>query len=207
MERIIGMPMPSIRMPSSDGGELDIAQLVTSSAIVYLYPGDGPPPGAAAQGAATDGRTSQREATGRRTPQGAATGRRIAAMIGADAGRLAGAAQAPPTSCAVQRASFREYALDFAAHGAKVIGVSSEPHETQRAIALAERLPFPLLSDVACSLADALSLPTVVEGEIRRYRRATLICKQGGVVGAVFYPVSPKRSAMQALAWLERSSS
>lgn len=189
MERIVGTPVPSIFMPSSDGAELDIAQLTKDPAILYLYPGDGPPAGA------------RRQAVAR--------GRRIAARIG-PGGRNPGHASdaaATPTSCAVQRASFREYALDFAALGVKIVGVSSEPHQAQRSIAAAERLPFPLLSDVRCSLADALSLPTLTENDVRRYRRATLICTGGGVIGAVFYPVSPKRSAMQALAWLERSSS
>jgi len=168
MERIVGTPVPSVRMPCSDGGELDLAQLATSPLIAYLYPGD------------------DQQTTG---SSEAASGRREAS--------------AAPSSCAVQRAGFREYALDFAALGVKVVGISSEPHHAQRSIALAERLPFPLLSDVDCVLADVLPLPTLAERESRRYRRVTLICGQGGAIKAVFYPVSPKRSAMQALSWLE----
>lgn len=110
-----------------------------------------------------------------------------------------------PTSCAVQRAGFREYALEFAALGARVLGISAEPNEVQRAVALTERLPFPLCSDPECRLADALSLPTLTDLDQRRYRRLTLICREG-IVQTAFYPVSPKRSAMQALVWLERSS-
>lgn len=109
--------------------------------------------------------------------------------------------QADPSSCAVQRAIFREYALDFAAEGARIAGVSSEPHERQLATAERERLPFPLISDRDCHLADALELPTFVDLGIRRFRRLTLIC-EGGVIAAAFYPVSPRRSAAQALGWL-----
>jgi peroxiredoxin len=107
-----------------------------------------------------------------------------------------------PTSCAVQRASFREYALDFAAYGTKITGLSSERHQDQLATATAERLPFPLLSDPDCQLASALELPTFLDCGVRRYRRLTLICERGRVA-AVLYPVPPRRSAIQALSWLE----
>lgn len=108
-----------------------------------------------------------------------------------------------PSSCAVQRATFREYALDFAAQGARITGVSSEPHHTQVTTAKREHLPFSLMSDGECALADALDLPTYVDLGVRRYRRLTLICDEGAVVAA-FYPVSPRRSAPQALSWLQR---
>lgn len=115
-----------------------------------------------------------------------------------------GHSPAQPSSCAVQRAVFREYALDFAAEGARIVGISSEPPETQAATAERERLPFPLISDRECRLADALDLPTFHDLGVRRFRRVTLICDQG-VVAAVFYPVSPRRSAVQALTWLHGS--
>jgi peroxiredoxin len=112
-------------------------------------------------------------------------------------------ARAPqPTSCEVQRASFREYALDFAAQGTKITGLSSERHQDQLAAAAAERLPFPLLSDRECRLAEALELPTFLDLGVRRYRRLTLICERGQIA-AVLYPVPPRRSAIQALTWLE----
>lgn len=106
------------------------------------------------------------------------------------------------SSCAVQRASFREYALDFAAQGAKIAGLSSERLTAQLAIARREHLPYPLLSDGECELAQSLELPTFVDLGVRRYRRLTLICEQD-VVRAALYPVSPKRSAAQALEWLQ----
>lgn len=108
------------------------------------------------------------------------------------------------SSCAVQRASFREYALDFAAQGAKIVGLSSERAEAQLAIARREHLPYPLLSDGKCQLAQSLELPTFVDLGVRRYRRLTLICEQD-VVRAALYPVPPKRSAPQALEWLQHS--
>jgi peroxiredoxin len=111
------------------------------------------------------------------------------------------AAQAP-SSCAVHRASFRDRALDFAARGTRIAGISSEPPDSQSVIAAAEQLPFPLLSDGACEFADALELPTFAYAGARRYRRLTLICK-GDRVQAVFYPVTPRRAAVQALRWLE----
>jgi peroxiredoxin len=110
---------------------------------------------------------------------------------------------AQPSSCAVQRATFREYALDFAAQGAKITGVSSEPPHAQIATAKREHLPFALASDSDCALAEALELPTYLDLGVRRYRRLTLICDEGAIA-AVFYPVSPRRSAPQALSWLQR---
>ncbi|MHB1810434.1 MAG: redoxin domain-containing protein [Solirubrobacteraceae bacterium] len=109
-----------------------------------------------------------------------------------------------PTSCEVQRSGLRDYALDFAAFGVRVAGVSSEAHELQALRARGEQLPFPLLSDDGCALADALGLPTFDDLGTRRYRRTSLVAERGAVA-AVFYPVSPRRAAVQALAWLERS--
>lgn len=111
---------------------------------------------------------------------------------------------APPSSCAVQRASLRKYALDFAALGVRILGVSSEPHELQSSIARSEQLPFMLLSDSACKLAEALELPTFDDFGLRRYRRLTMIFREGKVIAA-FYPVSPRRAAIQALVWLQRT--
>lgn len=158
MEHLVGMPLPSLRLPSTAGGEAGLTQLSAGRAVVYMYPGD-------------DSTEQQ---------------------------------PAQPSSCAVQRAVFRDYALDFAAEGAKIAGVSSEPHRTQTATARREHLPFPLVSDGECSLADALDLPTFLDLGTRRYRRLTLICDDG-VVAAAFYPVSPRRSAPQALSWLQQS--
>lgn len=108
-----------------------------------------------------------------------------------------------PTSCQVQRAGLREHALDLAAFGVKVVGISCEPHELQTGLARVEQLPFPLLSDRECALADALELPTFDDFGVRRYQRLSLIARRG-TIEAVFYPVSPKRAAVQALTWLER---
>jgi peroxiredoxin len=157
MERLVGMRLPSLRLPSSTGREVELSRLAEERIVVYLYPGDDPP-------------------AEPRSPQ--------------------------PSSCDVQRASFREYALDFAAQGARITGLSSERPKLQLAIANAERLPFALISDRECALADALALPTFRDLGTRRYRRLTLICERGAVVGAL-YPVSPKRSAIEALRWLQ----
>lgn len=158
MEHLVGMRLPPLRLPSTAGGEIGLAQLSSSPlVVVYLYPGD-----------ETTSDTSSIQLS----------------------------------SCAVQRASFREYALDFAAQGAKIAGLSSERPAPQLAIAKREHLPYPLLSDVDCQLAQSLELPTFVDLGVRRYRRLTLICEQD-VVRAALYPVSPKRSAAQALEWLQ----
>lgn len=177
MDRLIGMTLPRLRLLCSDGATIDLATFSKGPLIAYLYPGDGSQAGEPARLAATPrGRGSRR-----------------------------GGAPPAPTSCAVQRAGFRDYALDFAALGTRVIGISSESHDAQRAVALAEQLPFPLASDAECQVADALSLPTLTDLGVRRYRRVTLACVDGQIEAA-FYPVSPKRSATQALSWAEQIS-
>ncbi|MEM9605700.1 MAG: peroxiredoxin, partial [Pseudomonadota bacterium] len=66
-------------------------------------------------------------------------------------------------------------------------------------------LPFPLISDSALVLREALQLPLldVPAGVPAYYRRITLILRAGRIV-KVFYPVfPPDKNAEQVLAWLQ----
>ena len=66
-------------------------------------------------------------------------------------------------------------------------------------------LPFPVLSDSALTLAQAIKLPTfTVVGMILLKRMALVI--ENGVIIKVFYPVfPPDKNAEDVVAWLRTS--
>jgi peroxiredoxin len=39
VDSLIGLPLPSLRLPSTTGGELDLAMLTTQPVVVYVHPG------------------------------------------------------------------------------------------------------------------------------------------------------------------------
>jgi peroxiredoxin len=104
--------------------------------------------------------------------------------------------------CTPQNCAFRDAHQAFAALGATVIGLSTQAADYQREMAERLHLPYPVLSDEAYALTDALGLPTfMVEGR-RLLRRATLVIAKGRIAH-VFYPVfPPDRATDAALDWL-----
>ncbi len=104
--------------------------------------------------------------------------------------------------CTPQACAFRDHVLELAAYGASVVGVSSQPHAEQSEFARREHLPFPLLSDPALELAEALHLPTFHAAGRRFYRRLTFVARERRIA-KVFYPVFPaQQNAAEVLAWL-----
>jgi DNA-binding HxlR family transcriptional regulator/peroxiredoxin len=91
--------------------------------------------------------------------------------------------------CTLENRLFRDRYDELAAAGLSVQGVSTQRTEEQRAFAAAERLPFPLLSDVGMELASALRLPTLRVADQTRLRRVVLVVDGDRVVRAVRYPV------------------
>lgn len=107
--------------------------------------------------------------------------------------------------CTPQSCGFRDHHAALAAHGAGVLGISSQTSEDQREARDRLHLPFHLLSDPSLRLGTALALPTFrVDGQAL-FRRITLIVDDR-LIRKVFYPVfPPDRSAAEVLAWLEGS--
>ncbi|MDJ0992202.1 MAG: peroxiredoxin [Dinoroseobacter sp.] len=107
--------------------------------------------------------------------------------------------------CTPQSCSFRDHYAELTAAGAAaVFGISTQSPEAQAEAAERLHLPFPLLSDVAGALSEALSLPTFETAQGTHHKRVTLIARDGQVV-ARFYPVFPPDSdAPTVLAWLEQ---
>jgi peroxiredoxin len=107
--------------------------------------------------------------------------------------------------CTAENCAFRDHAGQLAALGAGVVGLSAQPLEQQREFAARERIPYPLLNDAGLTLADRLGLPVFEIAGLRRYRRLTLIARQGSIA-KVFYPVfPPDEHPAEVLAWLSSS--
>jgi peroxiredoxin len=69
---------------------------------------------------------------------------------------------------------------------------------------MAERLhlPYPVLSDAAFALTNALRLPVFEAAGVRLLRRLTMVIKDG-IIEHVFYPVfPPDRATDDVLEWL-----
>jgi peroxiredoxin len=108
--------------------------------------------------------------------------------------------------CTPQACAFRDHFGEIAVLGAHVLGLSTQSTAEQLEFAERVGLPYPLASDMALALADALRLPTFEAGGRRLYKRITLIVEAGRVV-KVFYPVfPPDRNADEVLEWLRRRS-
>lgn len=66
-----------------------------------------------------------------------------------------------------------------------------------------KEITFPLLSDPDLRLASTLGLPTFSAGELRLYKRLTLVA-DSGVIAKVFYPVFPPDThPADVLAWTQ----
>lgn len=104
--------------------------------------------------------------------------------------------------CTPQACAYRDLAADFAAHGCRVFGLSTQDTTYQQELAGRLHLPFPVLSDAQRALASALQLPTMtVAGQVLLARLAWV--QDDGVITHVVYPVfPPDRNAEQVLAWV-----
>jgi peroxiredoxin len=108
--------------------------------------------------------------------------------------------------CTPQSCGFRDHYLELKAQGvAQVFGLSTQDTDYQREAVERLHLPFPLLSDAAFRLTNALGLPTFEVDGMRFIKRLTLVIDDG-VITHVFYPVfPPDKSAAEVLAWLAAS--
>jgi peroxiredoxin len=105
--------------------------------------------------------------------------------------------------CTPEACSFRDDYAAFQAHGARVLGLSTQSTGHQREAAERLHLPYPLLSDERLELARALSLPTFEADGVVYLKRLTLVVGRGRIEDAVYPVFPPDRAAEQALALLE----
>jgi peroxiredoxin len=110
---------------------------------------------------------------------------------------IPGARGCTPESC-----GFRDHHAELAGAGAEVYGLSSQDTDYQAEAVTRLRLPFPLVSDTGLLLAQRLALPTFTVGDIRFYKRITLVIRDRRIEH-VFHPIfPPDRHAQQVLDWL-----
>lgn len=105
--------------------------------------------------------------------------------------------------CTPQSCSFRDHFAELKQLGVgHVFGLSSQDTPYQQEVAERLHLPFPVLSDEAGALRDALNLPSMeVEGRVLLKRMAWVI--DDGVIVKVFYPVfPPDQNAEAVIEWL-----
>jgi peroxiredoxin len=162
-DHLQGADLPSLSLPSTSGGEVDLAEAAEGTLVLYCYPRTGRP--------------------GEPLPPGW--------------DEIPGARGCTPQSCA-----FRDHFGELQALGGAILGLSAQLLEDQVEFADRVHLPYPVLSDPALRLADALRLPTFEVAGMRLYRRLTLVASERRIV-KVFYPVfPPDRNASEVLSWL-----
>ncbi|HEX4521189.1 MAG TPA: peroxiredoxin [Gaiellaceae bacterium] len=104
--------------------------------------------------------------------------------------------------CTPQSCGFRDHAMELAAFGARIAGISSQALADQVEFANRNRMPFPVAADPELRLRDALGLPTFETSGLELYKRLAIIAERGRIV-KVFYPVfPPDRNAENVLGWL-----
>jgi DNA-binding HxlR family transcriptional regulator len=91
--------------------------------------------------------------------------------------------------CTLENRLFRDRWPEFTAAGVAIRGVSTQRPEEQAAFAAAERIPFPLLSDVDLEFAATLRLPSVRIGQQPRLKRLILVVGADRVIRHAIFPV------------------
>jgi len=91
--------------------------------------------------------------------------------------------------CTLENRLFRDRWPEFTAVGAAVHGISTQRPEEQAAFATAEKVPFPLLSDVDLQFAAAVRLPTIRIAQQPRLKRLIAVVDADRVVRHAIFPV------------------
>jgi peroxiredoxin len=104
--------------------------------------------------------------------------------------------------CTPEACGFRDAYAQFTDLGVRVLALSTQSAGYQREMAERLHLPFPVLSDEALELTQALRLPTFETSGWTLLKRLTLVIDEGRI-RHVFYPVFPPDShAVEVLGWL-----
>jgi len=107
--------------------------------------------------------------------------------------------------CTLESCTYRDRLADFAALGARVVGVSTQLPEEQARFAAESRIQFPLVSDADLSLTTALRLPTFRLQGVTRLKRLTLVVDQERVVRGTLFPIRDVTGSVEDALALVRS--
>ncbi|MCB1505091.1 MAG: peroxiredoxin [Hyphomicrobiaceae bacterium] len=97
---------------------------------------------------------------------------------------------------------FRDLMPMFAVRSAKVFGLSSQAVAEQEAFARRAAITYPLLSDMALRLSDALRLPRFETGGSIYLKRLTLLAIDGRITRCIYPVYPPHTHAAEVLAAL-----
>ena len=105
--------------------------------------------------------------------------------------------------CTPQSCAFRDHFAELKGLGvAHLYGLSTQNTGYQREAVERLKLPFPVLSDAAFTLARAIKLPTFSAAGMTLLKRMALVIEDG-VIAKVFYPVfPPDKNAEEVISWL-----
>lgn len=107
--------------------------------------------------------------------------------------------------CTLESLTYASRAVDFAAAGAEIRGVSTQRPDELAAFAEYARLPYPLLSDQDSRLAAGLLLPTFRAAGVDRFKRLSLLVDPDAVIRATQFPITdPAGSVDEMLGLLPR---
>jgi DNA-binding HxlR family transcriptional regulator/peroxiredoxin len=101
--------------------------------------------------------------------------------------------------CTLESMTYAARHAEFAARGARVLGVSTQRPDQLAAFADHARLPFPLLSDQDSRLAAALLLPTFRAAGVDRLKRVTLLADEDAVIREVQFPITDPAASVDAI--------
>ncbi|MFC9896077.1 peroxiredoxin [Nocardia sp. NPDC127579] len=87
--------------------------------------------------------------------------------------------------CTKEACHFRDLAAEFAELGATCVGISADPVETQAGSANAQRLTYPLLSDVDRTVAAEFGVKRGLLGKLAPVKRQTFVITTDRVVAKV----------------------
>ena len=108
--------------------------------------------------------------------------------------------------CTLESCTYRDRLDDFAALGARVVGVSTQRPDEQAEFARRNRIQFPLVSDVDLGLATALRLPTFRLHGTPRLKRLTLVVDRQRVVRGTLFPIRDVTGSVEDALALVRSA-
>ena len=113
--------------------------------------------------------------------------------------------RADTPGCTTQACGIRDHRADYAAAGARVLGVSPDPVEAIAKFATKHSLDFTLLADADHAVADTYGTWTEKSNYGKRYwgvQRATFVIGADGRIAHVIPKASPKTHDEQVLAAL-----
>ncbi|NYD43020.1 winged helix-turn-helix transcriptional regulator [Nocardioides panaciterrulae] len=108
--------------------------------------------------------------------------------------------------CTLESCTYRDRLDDFAALGARVLGVSTQRPEEQAEFARRNRIQFPLVSDLDLGLATALRLPTFRLHGTPRLKRITLVVDRDRVVRGTLFPIRDVTGSVEDALTLVRAA-